>query len=296
MQPVKKSYKIGLVILLAGFFFVGSGADAQGVSSTAPTAGFAFTQNLTIGTQGGDVIALQQSLIAGGYLKISTSTGYFGSLTMKALALWQAAVGISPSAGYFGPVSRGKINAAVEPPPITMIGTSSTTETIAATPQATGTLGESIGLPVRLTIPKLNIDAKFQYTGLKPDGTLEVPSNIYDVSWFTGSVRPGEKGVAIVMGHIAQIRGGIVTRPGVFSDLSELAAGDQLTVADDNGNSATFVVRAVRSYDPTADATDVFTSTDGGSHLNLITCEGTWIPSQASYTERLVVFTDLMNL
>jgi hypothetical protein len=64
---------------------------------------------------------------------------------------------------------------------------------------------------------------------------------------------------------------------------------------DDNGNSATFVVRAVRSYDPTADATDVFTSTDGGIHLNLITCEGMWIPSQASYTERLVVFADLMN-
>jgi len=149
--------------------------------------------------------------------------------------------------------------------------------------------------PVRLIIPKLSIDAGFQYTGLKPDGTMEVPNNIYDAGWFTGSVRPGEKGVAIITGHVAQIRGGIVTKPGVFSNLGELSAGDMLHVLNGKGESVAFTVREIRSYDPAADATAVFTSTDGGAHLNLITCEGSWNAAQLSYSQRLVVFTDAVR-
>jgi sortase (surface protein transpeptidase) len=83
-----------------------------------------------------------------------------------------------------------------------------------------------------------------------------------------------------------------VTKPGVFSSLYELSVGDELSVLNDKGETIYFVVRAIRDYDPTADATDVFASKDGGAHLNLITCEGTWNPSQLSYTQRLVVFTD----
>ena len=293
---VKKIFcNIGFIALLAGVFSVGGAAFAKGASSTAPVADFLFTKNLAVGARGGDVAVLQQFLIAGGYLKIPTSTGHFGSLTAAALGAWQSSVGISPPAGYFGPVSRRIMNAAVRPLPADAAGTQNVDSVIPAAVGVTTTAvaGESVGLPARLVIPKLNIDAGFQDTGLKPDGTMEVPSTIYIVGWFTGSVRPGEKGVAIVTGHIAQVRGGVVTKPGVFSDLSALSVGDTLTVVDDNGASVTFVVRAVRSYDPTADATDVFTSTDGGAHLNIITCEGTWIQSQLSYAQRLVVFTDL---
>ena len=149
------------------------------------------------------------------------------------------------------------------------------------------------GSPVRLKIPKLNIDAGFQYTGIKSDGTMEIPNNVVDVGWFTGSPHPGDKGSAIITGHVAQIRGGVITKPGVFIDLNKLQAGDKLYVVNDKGVSITFTVREVRSYDPNADATDVFTSKDNGAHLNLITCEGTWNPAQLSYSQRLVVFTDL---
>jgi sortase (surface protein transpeptidase) len=279
---------------LIGGFSVSAAVFAQNASNVAPTAGFVFAQNLSIGNRGNDVSVLQQFLIAGGYLKISTSTGYFGSLTAAALGAWQASVGIFPSSGYFGPLSRTKINELAQ---LALMNVTNAQRAIATTTIAAGKISPSvasatIGLPMRLIIPKLDIDANFQDTGLKPDGTMEVPSTIYVVGWFTGSVRPGEKGVAIVTGHIAQVRGGVVTKPGVFSNLSALGVGDTLSVVDDKGASITFVVRAVRSYDPTADATDVFTSTDGGAHLNIITCEGTWIQSRLSYTQRLVVFTD----
>jgi sortase (surface protein transpeptidase) len=277
--------KIEIVMVLFGCFAMVGGAYAQATVSTAHGARVAFTQNLTVGSNGSDVSALQNFLIAGGYLALATSTGHFGSLTASALGAWQTSVGVSPATGYFGSISRGKINASATANASASITTNATTSVA---------VNES-GLPVRLVIPKLNVNAGFQDTGLKSDGTMEVPSNIYDAGWFTGSARPGAKGVAIVTGHVAQVRGGVVTKPGVFSNLDTLVVGDTLTVLDDKGSTSTFVVRAVRSYDPTADATDVFTSNDGGAHLNIITCEGTWDQALLSYTKRLVVFTDAVQ-
>lgn len=293
---MKTLNKILFIALLLYISAVANGAHGA-TASAASASGFIFTNNLTLGNQGTDVSALQQFLIARGYLKISVATNYFGSLTKTALSAWQSSVGISPATGYFGPLSREKINATAQVAPPSAIGTQSAdiTTTIATGTTSLPAANNEIGLPVRLIIPTLNVNANFQDTGLKPDGTMEVPSTIYVAGWFTGSVRPGEKGVAIVTGHVAQIRGGVVTKMGVFSNLYGIKVGDELQIVDDKGQATNFVVRAIRSYDPTADATDVFTSSDGGAHLNIITCEGTWNQAQLSYTQRLVVFTDAVQ-
>ena len=77
--------------------------NSSGTPAMATTS-YTFTKNLTVGSKGADVTALQQILINGGYLTaVSAPTGYFGSATQKALAAFQAAKGITPSAGYFGP-------------------------------------------------------------------------------------------------------------------------------------------------------------------------------------------------
>ena len=71
-----------------------------------------FTRDLTLGSQGADVTALQTLLIsantgsAARELATAGATGYFGALTQRALAEYQAAKGISPAAGYFGALSR----------------------------------------------------------------------------------------------------------------------------------------------------------------------------------------------
>jgi len=264
-------------LLLLSVFFTGNITYGQNALSTQPVRNFTFTRNLTLGTQGSDVAALQQFLVTNGFLKVSTSTNYFGSLTKTALSAWQASVGIYPSSGFLGPLSIKKINAAATTTIVTVIA------------------DNTKKFPARLIIPKLGIDTGFQYTGLKSDGSMEIPNNTVDVGWYTGSSRPGEKGVAIITGHVAQIRGGVVTKPGVFSNLNTLIIGDTLSVIDGTGATTTFVVRAIRSYDPNADASNVFTSADNGIHLNLITCEGTWNTAQLSYSQRLVVFTDVVQ-
>lgn len=290
---MSKSISVLFLLVIFVFSFIAT-------SSTAWAASFVFNHDLSLGVRSSDVSTLQQFLIDEKFLFISTPTGYFGPATKTAVRKWQTSVGINSPTGYFGRLSRKKISSrsiqTLAPlptePSITKISVT-TTSSSTATTSTPVMIKTNDGHPIRFKIPKLNIDAAFQYNGLKPDGTMEIPNNVTDVGWFTGSVKPGEKGTSVVTGHVAQIRGGVVTKPGVFSNLSDLKPGDKFSVTNDKGVVFTFIVRESRSYDPNADATDVFGAKDDGSHLNIITCEGTWNPGQLSYSQRLVVFTDL---
>ena len=77
----------------------------------------AFTRSLTVGSVGNDVKALQQFLNAHGFAIATTGAGSkgnesttFGGKTKAALAKFQAANGISPASGFFGPLTRSFIS------------------------------------------------------------------------------------------------------------------------------------------------------------------------------------------
>lgn len=147
----------------------------------------------------------------------------------------------------------------------------------------------SIGLPVRLKIPNINVDASVEYVGLAPDGAMDVPKERADVAWFKLGSRPGENGSAVIAGHYGWKNG----KASIFDNLHKLRKGDKLYIEDEKGVIISFVVRESRRYDPGEDASDVFGSPDDGkSHLNLITCEGVWDKVSKTYSKRLVVFTD----
>ena len=100
-------------------------AGLQGAST-------AFTRNLEVGGTGDDVLALQKFLNANGFTiaesgpgSSGNETSTFGGLTRAALAKFQAANGITPAVGYFGPKTRAAINA-----------TAGGSATIPATPSA----------------------------------------------------------------------------------------------------------------------------------------------------------------
>ncbi|MEK7063188.1 MAG: peptidoglycan-binding domain-containing protein, partial [Patescibacteria group bacterium] len=73
---------------------------------STPSSSCSFTRDLTLGATGADVTALQNALIAAGYGIPAGATGYFGAQTQAAVMKWQAAAGVTPSVGYFGPKSR----------------------------------------------------------------------------------------------------------------------------------------------------------------------------------------------
>jgi hypothetical protein len=57
------------------------------------------------------------------------------------------------------------------------------------------------GLPVRLKIPSIGVDARIKPVGLTADGAMDVPAGPADVAWFDLGPRPGEIGSAVVAGH-----------------------------------------------------------------------------------------------
>ena len=146
----------------------------------------------------------------------------------------------------------------------------------------------STGLPVRLKIPKINVDAVVEYVGLTSEGAMDVPKGPMEVAWFSLGPRPGEQGSSVIAGH----SGYKDNIPAVFDNLHKLKKGDRIYVEDGNGTITTFVVRESRRYDPEADASNVFDLNDGNVHLNLITCIGIWNETAKSRSERLIVFTD----
>lgn len=146
----------------------------------------------------------------------------------------------------------------------------------------------SSGLPIRLKIPKINVDAALEYVGLTSDGAMDVPKSQDDAAWFNLGPRPGENGSAVIAGHY----GWKNRKASAFDNLHKLREGDKLYIEDDKGMIISFVVRAIQRYEPNADASDVFGSNDDKSHLNLVTCEGVWNKVFKSYSKRLVIFTD----
>lgn len=146
------------------------------------------------------------------------------------------------------------------------------------------------GLPVRLQIPIIGVDSAIEDALITPDGRMDVPAGTIDVAWFALGPHPGQVGSAVIGGHYG-IQNGV---PFVFYKLNTLKIGDKAYIIDDGGNTLTFIVRTIKSFARTADATTVFTSTDGLAHLNLITCEGIWNQVNGNYPDRLVIFMDLI--
>lgn len=93
---------------------IASGVALFAIASIAGAQGYTFNTNLTVGSTGADVVALQTWLIANGYSIPSiasgaASKGYFGSQTQTAVKAYQTAKSI-PSTGFVGPLTRGALN------------------------------------------------------------------------------------------------------------------------------------------------------------------------------------------
>jgi len=105
-------------------------AKAAAGCGVAASPAFTFTRNLTVGSTGADVTALQTKL------GVNPATGYFGAITKAAVIAYQTQNGITPAAGYVGPITLAKLNyvaPVVVVPPTTGGTTGGTTSTLEGT-------------------------------------------------------------------------------------------------------------------------------------------------------------------
>lgn len=145
--------------------------------------------------------------------------------------------------------------------------------------------------PVRISIPRLHLDAPVQGRGTTAKGYMVPPTSPWKVAWYLHGVRPGERGNAVMYGHINSR----TSSTGVFTNLHRLRVGDRLIVTDQKKVKRTFRVTAMKYY-PTAQVPlREITGESSATHLNLYTCAGRWNRWTRDYSLRLVVYTEMVS-
>jgi hypothetical protein len=143
--------------------------------------------------------------------------------------------------------------------------------------------------PILLRVPKVNLEVEFEAPlGLNEDKTIEVPDSYEKVGWYKNGASPGEKGPAIILGHVDSYQG-----PAIFYGLKELEPGDEVFVVRSNGSTATFVVDRAERYAQDEFPTEKVYGATEGAELRLITCTGTFDKGEQRYSHNLVVYATL---
>lgn len=142
--------------------------------------------------------------------------------------------------------------------------------------------------PIQIRIPSIGVNTNVESLGLTKDGAMDSPAGPSATGWYSLGTIPGNVGSAVIDGHSGYKN----NKPAVFDNLKKVAVGDKIYVKNMTGITNTFIIRKLKDYDPSIDATAIFTSKDGLAHLNLITCTGTWDANKKSHSKRLVVFAD----
>lgn len=137
----------------------------------------------------------------------------------------------------------------------------------------------------RVVIPAIGVDAPMIELGLNPDDSLEVPAESDETGWWSGGAFPGERGAAVIAGHVDSTSG-----PAVFFRLGELDPGDEIQVTARSGQVERFIVERSKAA-PKDDfpTREVYEATAGPS-LRLITCTGQFAEQTGHYEDNLIVF------
>ncbi|BCL24454.1 class F sortase [Streptomyces tuirus] len=147
-------------------------------------------------------------------------------------------------------------------------------------------------LPDRVRIPAIQVDAPMIPVGLDADGWVGAPPpedpNL--AGWFTGAVTPGEKGTAVVVGHVDNQQG-----PAVFYGLGALKKGHRVEVARQDGKTAMFEIYGVEVFEKNNFPGDRVYASKGAPELRVITCGGGF-SKQEGYAGNVVAFARLVEV
>lgn len=112
-----------------------------------------------------------------------------------------------------------------------------------------------------------------------------MPADSDEAGWWSGGAFPGERGAAVIAGHLDSQTG-----PAVFSRVRELEAGDEVRVIDRHGDSSRFVVHRAEEHRKSAFPTRRVYAETRRPSLRLVTCSGEFDEATGHYAANLVVF------
>ncbi|WP_405716409.1 MULTISPECIES: class F sortase [unclassified Streptomyces] len=144
--------------------------------------------------------------------------------------------------------------------------------------------------PKRLRIPAIGVDAPFTDLAIGATGQLDAPppndNNL--VGWFKDGATPGERGAAIVAGHVDTMTG-----PAVFLQLQYLRPGAKVDITRTDGSVATFKVDSVEQFSKAKFPDDRVYADTNSAQLRLITCGGAYNKTAKDYEDNVVAFAHL---
>jgi sortase (surface protein transpeptidase) len=144
--------------------------------------------------------------------------------------------------------------------------------------------------PVHVDIPRIGVHSRLLSLGLEKDGTMAVPplSKAQLASWYDKGPTPGERGAAVIVGHVDTKKG-----PAVFYPLARLKPGDMVDVTRKDGKVAAFAVDSVESVPKAHFPTNRVYGDLPFAGLRLITCGGEF--TGHSYANNTIVFGHLVG-
>ena len=143
--------------------------------------------------------------------------------------------------------------------------------------------------PLRIRIPAIGVNAPVIALNKKEDGTIEVPEDTAVTGWWQGGYEPGERGPAVVLGHVDSREGAAV-----FYRLKDLKAGDQIHIDREDGTTVTYAVNYSESHYKDSFPTELVYGQTSNPTLRLVTCGGNFDRSARSYEENLIVFASIL--
>ncbi|MBK1783111.1 class F sortase [Prauserella cavernicola] len=139
--------------------------------------------------------------------------------------------------------------------------------------------------PVRLRIPAIGVDAPVGPLEVDAHNVLPPPETNEGTGWWRGGPEPGERGPAVIVGHVDSYQG-----PAVFFRLSELEPGQEILVERADGSTAGFVVARLERHAKDAFPTETVYGDTAGAELRLVTCGGEFAEQDRRYLDNVIVY------
>jgi sortase (surface protein transpeptidase) len=145
--------------------------------------------------------------------------------------------------------------------------------------------------PVRIEIPRIGVTSRLLRLGKDEKGAVETPpKSAWNVAgWYTGSPRPGDRGSAVILGHVDSAASG----PAVFYHLRDLRPGDQIQVTRTDGSVVRFAVDRTAMFPKANFPTDEVYYPTLTPELRLVTCGGSFDDATGHYRSNIIVFAKL---
>lgn len=140
-------------------------------------------------------------------------------------------------------------------------------------------------VPVKVTIPSLDLEVAIDPVAIAPDGQMEIPEEPDRAGWYRYGPAPGSPvGSVVLAGHVDTTTG-----PGAFLELTRIVEGAEVVVQMADGSVTTYQVVGGENVAKSDLPVDEIFRRDGDPVLRLVTCSGDWSPRTGHYTDNLVV-------